>query len=69
MSANAAGLINDNSPGYADPVTGLLSLSPILDALLADGLISDENHQILTSVRSNVPVSYTHLTLPTNREV
>ena len=54
MSANAAGLINDNSPGYADPVTGLLSLSPILDALLADGLISDENHQILTSVRSNV---------------
>ena len=36
MSANAAGLINDNSPGYADPVTGLLVLSPILDALLAD---------------------------------
>ena len=54
MSANAAGLINDNSPGFADPVTGLLVLSPVLDALLADGLISNENHQILTTVRSNL---------------
>ena len=56
MSMNGALFIDDNpSPGsgFADPLTGKLLLAPLLDGLLADGLISLENHQILTSVRSN----------------
>ncbi len=56
MSANSALFIDDNpapGPGFADPATGKLLLAPILDGLLTDGLISHENHQILTSVRTN----------------
>jgi len=55
MSANGALFIDDNSASgsvYAEPATGRLSLAPILDGLLADGVISQENHQILTSVRT-----------------
>ena len=54
MSANSAQFINDNPPDYADPATGRLLLAPILDGLLQDGLVSQENHQILTSVRTSV---------------
>lgn len=57
MSANGALFIDDNpAPGtaYADPATGRLLLPPILDDLLKDGLISAENHQILTSVRTSI---------------
>lgn len=55
MSANGALFIDDNpAPGFADPATGKLKLAPILDALLIDGLISAENHQILTSVRNSI---------------
>lgn len=54
MSANSALFINDNQPDYADPVTGKLLLAPILDGLLTDGLILQENHQILTAVRTSI---------------
>lgn len=57
MSANGALFIDDNpapGPGFADPETGRLLLAPILDGLLADGLIAVENHQILTSVRTSI---------------
>jgi len=55
MSANGALFIDDHpAPGFADPATGKLALTPILDGLLADGLISPENHQILTSVRTSL---------------
>ena len=57
MSANGVLFIDDNpapGPGFADPETGRLLLAPILDGLLADGLISPENHQILTSVRTSI---------------
>ena len=57
MSANGALFIDDNptpGPGLADPATGKLALNPVLDGLLADGLISPENHQILTSVRTSL---------------
>jgi len=55
MSANGALFIDDDpAPGFADPATGKLALTPILDGLLADGLISAENHQILTSVRTSL---------------
>ena len=53
---NGALFIDDNSSqgsGYADPLTGKLLLAPLLDGLLNDGLISLENHQILTSVRTD----------------
>ena len=56
MSMNGALFIDDNSSqgsGYADPLTGKLLLAPLLDGLLNDGLISLENHQILTSVRTD----------------
>ena len=56
MSANGALFIDDNpapGPGLADPATGRLALPAVLDGLLADGLISAENHQILTSVRTS----------------
>jgi len=56
MSANAL-FIDDNpapGPGLTDPATGRLALAPVLDGLLADGLISPENHQILTSVRTTL---------------
>ena len=56
MSANAL-FIDDNpapGPGLTDPATGRLALAPVLDELLADGLISPENHQILTSVRTTL---------------
>jgi len=46
--------VNDSPPGYADPATGKLLLVPVLDALLADGVILPENHQILTAVRTDV---------------
>jgi len=57
MSANGALFIDDNpapGPGLADPATGKLALAPVLDGLLTDGLISPENHQILTSVRTSL---------------
>ncbi len=57
MSANSAFQFvngNDEPVGFADPITGKLLLAPILDALLIDGMILGENHQILTSVRTNV---------------
>ncbi len=56
MSANAFQFSNndDDMPSkFADPVTGKLMLAPILDELLADGMISSENHQILTTVRTS----------------
>ncbi len=63
MSANGALFIDDNpapGPGFADPGTGKLLLAPILDGLLADGLIAIENHQILTSVRTSIGSSETN---------
>jgi len=53
MSANALFIDDNPSQGYSDPVSGKLLLAPILDGLLEDGLILAENHQILTSVRTN----------------
>jgi len=46
--------LNDSPPSFADPATGKLLLAPVLDALLADGVILPENHQILTTVRTDV---------------
>ncbi len=63
MSANGALFIDDNPApghGFADPETGKLLLAPILDGLLADGLIAIENHQILTSVRTSIGSSETN---------
>jgi len=44
---------DDESVDLADPVTGRLDLSALLDSLLADGLISDENHSVLGAVRAD----------------
>ena len=54
MSASNAHFTNDTSPDFAHPATGKLELVPILDQLLADGLISEENQKILTVVRANI---------------
>ena len=54
MSGNTALFIDDNNPMFADPVTGKLELFMLLDELLADGIISDENHKVLSVVRANV---------------
>ena len=39
-----------------------------LGGVLEDYL-TDNSPKTLESIRNNIPVSYTHLTLPTNREV
>jgi general secretion pathway protein E len=55
MSGNTALFIDDSSPAqFADPATGRLKLSALLDELLADGIITDENHSVLSAVRANV---------------
>lgn len=54
MGANNALFINDNSPAFADPVTGKLDVFPILAELRRDGVISDENLKVLSAVRANV---------------
>ncbi len=42
--------LNDTTTSLADPVTGKLLLTEILQALLADGLIAQENCALLTSL-------------------
>lgn len=53
MSGNAL-FIDDNSPQFADPVSGKLDIFPILAELRREGIISEENHNVLSSVRANV---------------
>jgi general secretion pathway protein E len=54
MSGNTALFIDDSTPRFSDPATGKLELFMILDELLADGIISEENHKVLSVVRANV---------------
>lgn len=54
MSGNTALFIDDSSPKFSDPATGKLELFMLLDELLADGIISEENHKVLSVVRANV---------------
>lgn len=60
MSAGNALFIDDGSSDgsdprhFADPVTGRLKLFELLDELLADGIISQENHSVLSTVRADV---------------
>ena len=52
MSGNAL-FIDDNSPQFADPVSGKLDIFAILAELRREGIISEENHKVLSSVRAN----------------
>ncbi len=54
MFGNTALSLNDETPEFADAATGLLNLHALLAALLADGLITRENSEILTAARANV---------------
>lgn len=53
MSGNAL-FIDDNSPQFVDPASGKLDIFPILVELHREGMISDENHKVLSAVRANV---------------
>ncbi len=57
MFGNTARSLNDDTPDFADAATGLLNLQAVLSALLADGLITRENSEILTAARASASSS------------
>lgn len=46
-------MLTENAKRFANPITGKLELSAILDGLLTDGLIDEGNSQLLRSISSN----------------
>ena len=46
-----------------------LNIPPSLEEMMVDSLLLLETEHGFSSFPVNAPVSYTHLTLPTNREV
>ena len=51
------------------PLLATYSLKPIVEAFASTAGIDVETRDISLAARIAAPVSYTHLTLPTNREV
>ena len=74
-------MATDSQAEIAASVAALQDLGPGYDQALAEGLVerigadidkriaAEIDNRVTAEVDSRIPVSYTHLTLPTNREV